>query len=99
MMKISVIVPVYNVENYIRECLDSILASTYTDFELILVDDGSTDNSGTICEEYASRDSRVVVSHQVNRGLSSARNHGIEMSTGEYISFVDADDVIAPTML
>lgn len=99
MMKISVIVPVYNVENYIRECLDSIQASTYTDFELILVDDGSTDNSGTICEEYASRDSRVVVSHQVNSGLSSARNHGIEMSTGEYISFVDADDVIAPTML
>ena len=98
-MKISVIVPVYNVENNLRACVDSILASTLTTFELILVNDGSTDASGKICDEYASRDPRVVVIHQDNNGVSKARNAGLEKSTGEFISFVDADDVIAPTML
>ena len=98
-MKISVIVPVYNVEKYLRPCIDSILASTYTDFELILVDDGSTDSSGSICDEYASRDTRVILNHQGKQGLSKARNAGIEQSSGDLVAFVDADDVIAPTML
>lgn len=98
-MKISVIVPIYNVANYLRTCVDSILASTFTDFELVLIDDGSTDASGSICDEYASRDSRVNVIHQENKGMSIARNLGIEKSAGKYISFVDADDVIAPSML
>jgi Glycosyltransferases involved in cell wall biogenesis len=98
-MKISVIVPVYNVENYLKACVDSILASTFTDFELILVDDGSTDSSGRICDEYASRDARVIVNHQGKKGISKARNSGIELSSSDLIAFVDADDVIAPSML
>ena len=91
---ISVIVPVYNVENYIRECLDSILAQTFIDFELILVNDGSTDHSGRICEEYKEKDSRIKVFHKENGGLSSARNKGIEEAKGEFICFVDSDDTI-----
>ena len=98
-MKISVIVPVYNVENYLQPCVESILASTYKDFELMLIDDGSTDSSGKLCEELASRDQRIIVIRKKNEGLSVARNLGIEKSTGKYISFVDADDVIAPSML
>ena len=98
-MKISVIVPVYNVETYLRSCVDSILASTYTDFELILIDDGSTDSTGAMCDEYASHDSRVHVIHQDKKGVSIARNSGIEQSSGEYVSFVDADDVVSPSML
>ena len=91
---ISVIVPVYNVEKYIRECLDSILAQTYRCFELIIVDDGSTDNSGKICDEYIEADERVKVFHKENGGLSSARNKGLDEANGEFICFIDSDDTI-----
>ena len=96
MAEISVIVPVYQVEKYIRQCVDSILAQTFTDFELILVDDGSKDNSGKICDEYAEKDQRVRVIHKENGGLSDARNHGLDNAVGKYFMFVDADDYIAP---
>ena len=96
---ISVIVPVYNVELYLHECIDSILSQTFTDFELILVDDGSPDNCGAICDEYAAKDSRIVVIHQENGGLSAARNAGMDIAQGEYIAFVDSDDYIAPEFL
>ena len=96
---ISVIVPIYNLEKYLKPCLDSILASTYKDFELILVDDGSTDNSGVICDEYARRDRRIIVHHQGNSGVAEARNVGLKLSEGEYITFVDGDDMIHPSML
>lgn len=95
---VSVIVPVYNVEKYLRRCVDSILAQTYRNFELILVDDGSSDNCPAICDEYARKDSRIVVIHKANGGLSSARNAGIEYSTGEWLMFVDSDDYIASQM-
>lgn len=91
---ISVIVPVYNVEPYLHECVDSILSQTFTDFELILVDDGSPDNCGAICDEYAAKDSRIVVIHQENGGLSAARNAGIDIMRGEHVTFVDSDDLI-----
>ena len=91
---ISIIVPVYNVEKYLRPCLDSILSQTYTNWEAILVDDGSKDNSGKICDEYAQRDNRFRVIHKENGGVSSARNIGIEMSKGKWITFVDADDML-----
>lgn len=94
MPKVSVIVPVYNIEKYVRECVDSILSQTYTDFEVILVDDGSTDGSPAICEEYASIDQRVKVIHKPNGGLTSARNAGLYSSTGEWIMHVDGDDWI-----
>ena len=94
MPEISVIVPVYNVENKIRRCIDSILAQTFTDFELILVDDGSPDKSGEICEEYAKKDSRIRVIHQENKGVSAARNRGINESEGVYLSFIDSDDYV-----
>jgi len=97
--KISVIVPVYNVEKYLRECVDSVLAQTFSDFELILVDDGSPDNSGKICDEYASKDSRVRVFHKTNGGVSSARNLGVENARGEWIMFVDSDDMICADAL
>lgn len=93
-MKVSVIVPIYNTEKYLRRCIDSILAQTYTDFELILIDDGSTDNSGKICDEYAKINSRIHVIHKQNCGVSSARNVGIDTAKGEYIAFVDADDFV-----
>lgn len=99
MPKISVIVPVYKAEKYIRRCVDSILAQTFTDFELLLVDDGSPDNSGAICEEYAARDSRVKVFHKENGGVSSARNLGLDNAKGEWVTFVDADDWIAETFI
>ena len=98
-MKISLIVPVNNVEGHLHACLESILASTYKDFELLLIDDGSTDSSGKICEEFASRDQRIVLIRKKNEGVSVTRNLGIEKSSGEYLTFVDSDDVIAPTML
>lgn len=98
MPEISIIVPVYNVETYLRKCIDSILTQTFTDFELILVDDGSPDRCGEICEEYANRDSRVVVIHKENGGLSSARNAGLDAARGEYIGFVDSDDYIKEDM-
>lgn len=92
--KISVIVPVYNVEKYLSRCIDSILAQTFTDFELLLIDDGSTDNSGRICDGYAGKDNRIRVFHKENGGVSSARNLGLDNAKGEYIAFIDADDWI-----
>ncbi len=94
--QISVIVPVYNVETYLARCVDSILAQTYQNLEVILVDDGATDSSGAICDDFAAKDSRVRVIHKANGGLSSARNAGLEAATGEYIAFVDSDDWIEP---
>ena len=99
MALISVIVPVYNVENYIGECIDSILTQTMNSFELILVDDGSKDESGRICDEYAELDSRIRVIHRENGGLSSARNRGLDEAKGDYICFVDSDDSIRPVFL
>ena len=96
---VSVIVPVYKVEDYIRECIDSILAQTYPDFELILVDDGSPDDSGRICDDYAKGDNRIKVVHKVNGGLTSARNAGLEVAKGEWIMHVDGDDWIEPDMI
>lgn len=93
--KISVIVPVYNVEKYLRRCIDSILAQTFTDFELLLIDDGSKDNSGDICDGYAMKDERVRVFHKKNGGVSSARNLGLDNAKGEWVSFVDADDWVS----
>lgn len=95
----SVIVPVYNVENYLRECIDSILAQTYRDFELILVDDGSQDSSGIICDEYAAIDSRITVIHKENQGHTSARRCGLTNSVGQFICFVDSDDQISKDLL
>ncbi|MCF0156053.1 MAG: glycosyltransferase, partial [Veillonella sp.] len=98
MSKISVIVPIYNVEPYIHQCVDSIINQTYKDLEIILVDDGSPDNCGKICDEYAAKDDRVKVIHRPNGGLSAARNSGLDVATGEYIAFVDSDDYIACNM-
>lgn len=95
---ISVIVPVYNVEKYLGCCIDSIAAQTWKDLEIILVDDGSTDASGAICDAYAGRDSRIKVIHKKNGGMSSARNAGLEIAAGEYVGFVDSDDFIMPDM-
>ena len=95
MIEVSIIVPVYNVEKYIRRCIESILSQTFTNFELILVNDGSTDRCGEICEEYAINDSRIKVIHKVNGGLSSARNAGLLVAQGSYISFVDSDDYVS----
>lgn len=93
---VSVIVPVYNVEEYLARCVDSILSQTYRNLEVILVDDGAKDSSGTICDSYAQRDSRVKVVHKENGGLSSARNAGIDIARGEYLEFVDSDDWLEP---
>ncbi len=95
---LSIIVPVYNVEKYICKCLDSILCQTFTDFELILVDDGSNDDSGAICDAYAKKDERIIVIHRSNGGLSAARNTGIKYANGVFVAFVDSDDYIAPDM-
>ncbi len=91
---ISVIVPIYNIEKYLSQCIDSILAQSYPDFELIMVDDGSPDSCGFVCDEYALKDPRIRVVHKKNGGLSDARNAGIEIAKGEYITFVDGDDVL-----
>jgi glycosyltransferase involved in cell wall biosynthesis len=91
---ISVIVPVYNVEKYLARCLDSIIAQTYTNLQIIVVDDGSTDNSSKICDEYAKKDKRIEVYHKKNEGVSSARNYGIQRTKGEIIGFVDSDDYV-----
>ena len=96
---ISVIVPVYKVEPYLHCCLDSILAQTFTDFELLLIDDGSPDQSGAICDEYAIKDSQIRVFHKENGGVSSARNLGLDNARGEWVTFVDADDMIQPDFL
>ena len=103
MPKISIIVPIYNVEKYINQCINSILEQTFTDFELILIDDGSPDKCGKICEEYAKKDSRIHVIHQNNHGLSAARNVGIDWafanSNSEWITFIDSDDWVHPDYL
>ena len=91
-LKISVIIPIYKVEKYIDECIQSVINQTYKDLEIILVDDGSPDNCPTICDNYAKRDSRITVIHKENGGLSDARNYGIDRATGDYIIFVDSDD-------
>jgi len=96
---ISVIVPIYNVEPYLRQCVDSILAQTYTSFEMILVDDGSPDNCPRICDEYAAKDNRIKVIHKINGGLSDARNAGVAYSQGEYIVFIDSDDEVESAFL
>lgn len=96
--KISVIVPVYNVRKYIVQCVESLINQTYHNLEIILVDDGSTDRSGDICDEMQKKDNRIKVIHTKNSGLSSARNKGIDMSSGEYIGFVDSDDWVFPEM-
>lgn len=99
MDKISVIVPVYNVEKYLEKCVHSLIAQTYTDLEIILVDDGATDSSGKMCDEFVKKDKRIKVIHKKNGGLSDARNAGFHASTGEYIVFVDSDDYVAPEMM
>ncbi len=96
--KLSIIVPIYNVAPYLISCIDSILCQTFKDYELILVDDGSTDGSEKICDLYSQKDNRIRVIHQRNKGLSGARNTGIEMAIGKYIAFVDSDDYIHPLM-
>lgn len=93
--KISVVVPVYQVEKYVADCIESICNQTYTNIEIILVDDGSKDNSGHICDSYREKDSRIQVIHKKNGGLSDARNYGIDRATGKYICFIDSDDMIA----
>lgn len=96
MSRVSIIVPVYNGERYLEKCIKSILTQTHADIELILVDDGSTDASAAICDGWAQKDARIKVIHQENRGVSAARNAGLDIATGDYIGFVDADDEIAP---
>ena len=93
---ISVIVPVYNVERYLPQCLESILSQSYQQLEVILIDDGSRDHSGDICDDYAKRDDRIVVIHQKNGGAAAAKNTGLRAATGEYLSFVDSDDFLDP---
>ena len=90
--KISIIVPIYKTEQYLQRCIDSILAQTFTNFELLLIEDGSPDNSGKICDKYALIDSRIKVYHKENGGVSSARNLGLDHATGEWITFCDSDD-------
>ena len=96
MPQISVIVPVYKTEAYLRRCVDSILAQTFTDFELILVDDGSPDKCYAICEDYKAKDNRVSVIHKKNGGVSSARNAGLDAARGVFVTFVDSDDYVKP---
>ena len=95
---ISIIVPIYNVEKYLRKCIESIILQNFRALQIILVDDGSPDNCGKICDEYAQQDSRIVVIHQKNQGVSAARNAGLACAEGEYIGFVDPDDWVAPEM-
>lgn len=99
MAKISVVVPVYNVADYLKNCIDSIINQTFEDIEIILVDDGSTDSSGLICDEYKNKDKRIIVIHKENGGLSDARNVGINKAQGEFITFIDSDDSIREDML
>src|SRR3954470_10398453 len=97
MPRVSVVVPIYNVEPYLRHCLDSLAAQTFTDLEVVMVDDGSTDRSAEIARAYSARDPRFRLVRQPNRGLSAARNTGIDATGGEFLAFVDSDDVVAPT--
>ena len=96
---ISVIVPVYNVERYLEKCIESICHQTFSNMEIILVDDGATDNSGFVCDEWALRDSRIRVIHKENGGLSDARNAGIEIASGSWLAFIDSDDFITADTL
>ena len=96
---ITIVVPIYNVEKYLKRCLDSICSQTYKNLEIILVDDGSKDNSGKICDDYAKNDSRIIVIHKENGGVSSARNFGLDKASGKYISFVDSDDYMQNDMI
>ncbi len=98
MPALSVIIPIYNKERYVDDCINSVLSQTFTDFELILVDDGSTDNSGAVCDAYLAKDERIKVIHQVNAGVSAARNTGLNVAKGTYIGFIDSDDTIEPDM-
>lgn len=99
MFKISIIIPVYNSEPFLRKCLESIVAQTFCNFECLLIDDGSSDNSCKICTEYAEKDSRFIVYHQRHSGVSSARNLGLDKATGEYVAFIDSDDYISKNYL
>ena len=99
MDKVTIIIPVYNVEKYLNKCVQSVMNQTYSDLEIILVDDGSPDNCPKMCDNLAKSDSRIKVIHKQNGGLSDARNAGIDVATGEYLMFVDSDDYIAPTMV
>ncbi len=96
---ISIIIPVYNVEKYLKECLDSVINQSYTNIEILLIDDGSTDSSSKICKEYCKIDNRIKYYKKKNGGLSSARNYGIKKSTGKYLSFIDSDDIISNNMI
>ncbi len=96
MSKVTVVVPVYNIESYFRKCIESIITQTFKDIEIILIDDGSTDSSGIICDEYSGKDSRIRVIHKEHEGLSCARNDGISSSSSPYIMFVDGDDWVEP---
>ena len=98
MPELSVIVPIYKAEKYIRKCIDSILTQSFRDYELILVDDGSPDNCGVICDEYAAKDDRIKVIHKRNGGVSEARNVGLDIAGGAYISFIDPDDWVEPDL-
>lgn len=95
---LSIIVPIYNVKHYLRECINSLISQAYKKCEIIMVDDGSTDGSAQICDEYQKKDSRIKVIHQSNGGLSSARNTGLREARGKYISFIDSDDIVTPAM-
>ena len=99
MILVSIIVPVYNVEKYLERCLDSLINQTLKDIEIILVDDGSTDDSGNICDKYAKKDKRIKVIHKENGGLSDARNIGLSIANGRYLQFVDSDDFIHKQMI
>ena len=96
---VSCIIPVYNTEKYLPRCIESVLAQTFVDWELLLIDDGSTDASGSICDEYAAKDERIRVFHKENGGISSARNVGLNYAQGEWIFFVDSDDSLPKTSL
>ena len=98
-IKFSIVLPIYNVERYLQRCLDSVLGQTYKNYEVIMVDDGSTDNCPAICDNYAARDTRIKVIHKQNAGLGMARNTGIENATGDYICFFDSDDFVATNLL
>ena len=99
MKKISIIIPVYNTEKYLKQCIESVINQSYQNMEIILVDDGSTDSSGDICERFEKEDTRIIVFHQNNKGLSAARNKGLKHAKGEYILFLDSDDYISKNML
>ena len=95
-MKVSVIIPVYNVQDYLARCIDSVVTQTHHDLEILLVDDGSTDASGDICNKLARQDQRITVIHKENGGLSDARNAGLDAMTGDYVTFIDGDDYVHP---